>query len=214
MNPERTPELFDQWADDYDRIIQAWSGGFPFRGYERILDRMVQLAAPKPNMRILDVGIGTGTLAKKFSDKGCDIWGIDYSSRMLEKAEEKVPEANLLQMDIRTDWPPELIRPFDRVVSAYVLHHFKLEEKQRIISRMAEDLLEPDGLLIVGDISFQTEKEFDENRKKYSHEWDDSEYYWSADLFIEAMNRNEFTVTYEQISFCGGVYAISYHLNG
>ncbi|MHA2424779.1 MAG: class I SAM-dependent DNA methyltransferase [Candidatus Thorarchaeota archaeon] len=208
MSPERTPELFDQWADTYDDIIKAWSDSFPFMGYSQILDRMFQLANPKPSMRILDVGIGTGTLAKTFSDIGCETWGIDYSRKMLELAEEKVPEVKLLQTDIRNEWPRELTPPFDRIVSAYVLHHFGLEEKIRISRRIVEDLLTPKGLFIVGDISFQTQKDFNDNRKKLAHHWDDTEYYWSADLFVEGMSRKGYTVTYEQISFCGGIYSI------
>ncbi|MHA1907120.1 MAG: class I SAM-dependent DNA methyltransferase [Candidatus Thorarchaeota archaeon] len=209
MSPERTPELFDQWADSYDDVLHAWSGEFPFLGYHIVLDRIAQLAKPRSNMRILDVGIGTGNLARKFSEIGCDMWGIDYSTRMLEKAKDKVPKVHLVQMDIRDQWPSELIRPFDRIVSAYVLHHFKLEEKQQISGRMVKDLLTPDGLLIIGDISFPTEKDFEKNRKKYAREWDDSEYYWSADRFIDGVVQNGFNVTYEQISVCAGIYVIS-----
>jgi putative AdoMet-dependent methyltransferase len=209
MSPERTPEMFDQWADTYDDVIQSWSHIFPFIGYASILDRIVQLACPIQSMKILDMGIGTGTLAKKFSDQGCDTWGVDYSTRMLELAREKVPEVKLLQFDIRDDWPHELEPPFDRIVSAYVLHHFGLEEKVRISSRIVSDLLMDEGLFIVGDISFQTQQDFDENRKKFVHEWDDTEYYWTADPFIDAMTQGGYTVNYEQISVCGGIYVIS-----
>ncbi len=209
MTPERTSELFDQWADSYDDIIKTWSDSFPFKGYLRILNRIVAIANPCPSMRILDVGIGTGNLAKKFTDIGCETWGIDYSKRMLQLATEKVPKAKLLQMDIRNKWPKELELPFDRIVSAYVLHHFKLEEKVQISNRIMKDLLASEGIFIVGDISFQTQKEFYDNREKYSQEWDDTEYYWSADLFIERMAKEGYSVEYEQISFCGGIYIIS-----
>ncbi|MFW9848882.1 MAG: class I SAM-dependent DNA methyltransferase [Candidatus Thorarchaeota archaeon] len=209
MTPERTPEMFDQWADTYDDIIDTWSENFPFKGYFQILDRIFAIANPYPSMRILDLGIGTGNLAKKFTDIGCDTWGIDYSKRMLQLAKEKVPEAKLLQTDIRYEWPQELELPFDRIVSAYVLHHFKLEEKVRISNRIMKDLLAPEGKFIVGDISFRSQKELYDNRAKYSQEWDDTEYYWSADLFIESMAKEGYSVEYEQISYCGGIYIIS-----
>jgi len=86
MTPERTPELFDQWAADYDDMIGRWSGSFPFIGYEDVLNRIVELADPKPGMKILDVGTGTGALAEKFVRYDCELWGLDYSQKMLEKA--------------------------------------------------------------------------------------------------------------------------------
>ncbi|MHA1951355.1 MAG: methyltransferase domain-containing protein, partial [Candidatus Thorarchaeota archaeon] len=86
MSPERTPELFDAWAENYDYWIEISRDSFPFRGYDEVLDRIVDLSNPKPESKILDVGIGTGNLALKFVEFDCEIWGIDYSMRMLEKA--------------------------------------------------------------------------------------------------------------------------------
>jgi hypothetical protein len=71
------------------------------------------------------------------------------------------------------------------------------------------DLLVPDGLFITGDISFQSQKDFENNRRQFAHVWDDTEYYWTADLFIDRMTRDGFVVDYEQISVCGGIYVIS-----
>ena len=105
MSGRRTPEMFDRWADTYDDIIETWSDSFPFKGYHRLLDRILEIACPVPSMRILDVGIGTGTLAKMFSDVGCETWGIDYSTRMLELTEKKVPDVRLLKTDVREAWP-------------------------------------------------------------------------------------------------------------
>ncbi|MFW9976084.1 MAG: class I SAM-dependent DNA methyltransferase, partial [Candidatus Thorarchaeota archaeon] len=137
MSPERTPELFDSWAADYDYFIKVGSQSFPFLGYHDVLNRIVKLADPKPGMKILDVGIGTGLLAQKFLDFKCQIWGIDFSAKMLEEAKKKVPRANLFQVDIRSKWPPSLKVGFDRIVSAYTLHHLDLKSKIDAIKRMS-----------------------------------------------------------------------------
>ena len=205
MCPERTPELFDSWAASYDYFIEIGKESFPFLGYDDVLTRIVELADPEPNMKILDVGIGTGTLAQRFLGFDCEIWGIDFSSKMLEEAKKKVPEAHLLQVDVRSELPPELKIGFDRIVSAYTLHHLRLEGKIEAVKRMAEELLEEGGTIIVADISFPTIKAREQARKKLGSMWDDDEYYWAADEFrVEGLH-----VLYEQVSEYGGIYVIN-----
>ena len=208
MSPERSPDLFDSWAADYDYYIKIGAESFPFLGYDDVLSRIVELADPKPGMKILDVGIGTGTLAQKFLEFDCEIWGIDYSSRMLEEAKKKVPDAQLLQVDIRSEWPSELKIGFDRIVSAYTLHHLNLEGKIDVIQRMSQGLLQEGGKIIVGDISFPSFRIRAEARQRLENVWDDDEYYWAADAFKTMMAGQGFYVAYEQISDYGGVYVI------
>lgn len=208
MSGRRTPEMFDRWADTYDDMLKFSKTSFPFAGYDKVLDRIVNLSTPKAGMRILDLGIGTGELAKRFSKFDCEIWGLDFSSRMLELASEKIPSARLLLSDIASEWPSELSCRFDRVVSAYTLHHFNLDEKVQIIRRIMNELLVEKGVLVIGDISFQSFFELEEARKELGAEWDDSEFYWSADTIQMMTRRTGIYVTYEQVSFCGGIYLI------
>ncbi|MHA1966120.1 MAG: class I SAM-dependent methyltransferase [Candidatus Thorarchaeota archaeon] len=208
MSPERSPELFDSWAADYDYYIKIASERFPFLGYDDVLNRIVELAEPKPGMKILDVGIGTGTLAQRFLGFDCDIWGIDYSSRMLEEAMKKVSNAKLLQVDIRSEWPSELKIGFDRIVSAYTLHHLDLEGKIDTIKRMSRELLQEGSSIIVGDISFPTFKARATARQKLGSVWDDYEFYWAADEFRTMIWGEGMQVVYEQISEYGGIYVI------
>jgi putative AdoMet-dependent methyltransferase len=207
MTPERTPELFDQWAEDYDDVIERWSGSFPFLGYNDVLNRIVELADPKPGMKILDVGTGTGTLAQKFLDYDCELWGLDYSQKMLEKAKEKLPNCNLVQLDIRDEWPTEL-SDFDRVVSAYALHHLNLDGKLEVIQRMLGNLITEDGRIVIGDVSYPTFAARAEARRELLHVWDDSEYYWAADVIKNMLWGQGAHIAYEQISSCAGIYII------
>ena len=48
---------------------------------------------------MLDLGFGTGTLTAKLYENGCTIWGQDFSRRMIEIAQEKMPDAHLYQGD-------------------------------------------------------------------------------------------------------------------
>jgi putative AdoMet-dependent methyltransferase len=207
--PERSPELFDSWAANYDYYVKIGVESFPFLGYDEVLRRIVELADPEPGMKVLDVGIGTGFLAQRFLEFECEIWGIDYSGKMLEEAKKKVPDANLFHVDVRSEWPENLKVGFDRVVSAYTLHHLKLEEKRDTIGRISRELLQEGGYIIVGDISFPTFVARAKARKKLENVWDDDEYYWAADEFKTKIAGEGLYVAYEQISEYGGVYVIT-----
>ncbi|MHA1904916.1 MAG: class I SAM-dependent methyltransferase [Candidatus Thorarchaeota archaeon] len=209
MSPERTPEWFDQWASYYDYYVRSESDRFPFAGYDDILDRIVELSEPKPGMKILDVGIGTGTLAQKFTEFDCEIWGIDYSPMMLAEAKKKVPDAHLLLVDIQSEWPSELMTGFDRIVSAYVLHHFPLETKLDIIRRMINELLAENGRIVIGDTSYPTFTERADARRELIDVWDDTEFYWAADTIKDRLRGGNITVCYEQTSSCAGIYLLT-----
>lgn len=43
------------------------------------------------DVKILDIGIGTGLLTEELYKKGAQIHGIDFSKKMLEIAEKKMP---------------------------------------------------------------------------------------------------------------------------
>lgn len=207
MSPERTPDLFDSWASNYDNWIEIGSDSFPFRGYDDVLNRIVELTECTRGSRILDVGIGTGNLALRFVEFDCEIWGIDYSSRMLEEAKKKVPDAQLFHVDVESEWPSDIMIGFDSIVSAYTLHHLTLERKVTVVKRMADELLREGGRIVVGDVSFPTSSAREKARNNLADSWDDDEYYWAADEFSQMM-LDGFSVTYEQASDFGGVYLI------
>jgi len=206
MTPERNPEFFDRWANDYDWFVEGCANSFPFEGYDKLLNRIVELADPQPAMKILDMGIGTGNLAERFLEKDCEIWGIDFSGSMLDEAKKKVPSAHLLKVDILSDWPSELKTGFDRIVSAYVFHHFNLETKLDVINRIQSELLRDDGVIIIGDTSYPSFAARANARKELIDVWDDTEFYWAADE-VKLMSWGQGVhIVYEQISSCGGVY--------
>jgi hypothetical protein len=68
------------------------------------------------------------------------------------------------------------MRHFDRIVSAYVFHYFELSEKIVIIEQPINDLLTPDGCLVIADISFPTCQALNTVRQTAGDEWDDEPY--------------------------------------
>jgi putative AdoMet-dependent methyltransferase len=197
---------FDDWATQYDQDVDG--EGFPFTGYQRVLTEIVRLADVRGGMTLLDLGVGTGNLAELFLPSGCELWCTDFSSQMLEQARVKLPSAHLSLHDLRQPFPPSLQRRFDRIVSAYVFHHFEMDEKIMIIDRLIKESLIPGGCLVIGDISFPNQQTLDAVRQAASDQWDD-ELYWVAAEALPALHAIHVEAAYFQISNCAGIYQLS-----
>ena len=207
MSQSDRVQLFDNWARYYDAMVALPDAKFPFDGYDQLLAEVARLAGVKPQMRILDLGIGTGNLAARFVRAGCTVWGIDFSAEMLAKAHAKLPKVELVQADLLSDWPAELQQPFDRVVSAYVFHEFDLETQVGLLRRIASQHLSANGLIVIADIAFPTVAA----RTTASQHWafDEDEYYWAADEALAAVERLGLQATYRQVSSCGGIFTFT-----
>ena len=202
-------QLFDHWAEHYDPAAKSAEDDFPFAGYELILDQVVSLADVRPAMRILDLGIGTGNLAARFLSKGCLVWGIDFSAKMLAQARARLPQVVLVQADLIGEWPLNPLERFDRVVSAYVFHEFALETKVSLLERIATQYLSPGGRIVIGDIAFPSSSARAEAARRLAACWDADEYYWAADETVAAGEQAGLGVAYRQLSSYGGVFVFT-----
>jgi putative AdoMet-dependent methyltransferase len=203
--------LFDDWAGNYDAGISGFQNTFPFDGYAEALEQVIRLAQPQKGMTVLDMGIGTGNLAAGFVERGCEVWGVDFSAQMLAKAARKLPQAHLVQADLLDELPGELQRTFDRIVSAYVLHEFDLPTKITLIHRMAERHLATGGRILIADIAFATVEERTQALERWFDLWDEDEYYWAADEALSACQKAGLQATYQQVSSCAGVFSIQFN---
>ena len=79
---------FDLWADGYDEAVglSDEDNTYPFAGYKEVLGKIFRTIMEKPGASVLDIGFGTGTLTTKLYENGCDVWGQDFSERMIELA--------------------------------------------------------------------------------------------------------------------------------
>jgi putative AdoMet-dependent methyltransferase len=197
---------FDEWADAYDSDVVT-QHLFPFAGYQQVLESVLIKASARTGMTVLDIGTGTGNLAKLFMEAGCQVWGTDFSPAMLAKARHKLPEATLVLHDLRSAWPAELDRRFERIVSAYTFHHFELDHKVMLVTEMIRDHLEDAGRMLIADVSFPSLPEMRAFAEGMGDLWEE-EPYWLADAALAALENAGFRCTYEQVSACGGVYGI------
>lgn len=98
---------------------------------------VIELLQPKAGEKILDLGCGTGVLAKELSAAGCTVVGMDASPEMVEASraagvDARLADAETLKMDEK----------FDAVLSNDALHWIR---DQYAVVRRVWNLLLPGG---------------------------------------------------------------------
>lgn len=197
---------FDLWADGYDRTVglSDEDGSYPFAGYREVLGRIYSRVMAMGRPKVLDIGFGTGTLTARLYGQGCEIWGQDFSGRMLELAGKKMPGAHLFQGDFsRGLAAPLLGQHYDAVVATYSLHHLTDGQKVEMI-RLLKTLSPQKGSLLMGDVAFSTAEELENCRKAVGKGWDEDEIYFVYDRLKPFFPALEF----EPVSFCAGVFCL------
>ena len=117
---------FDLWADGYDRSVNISDedNSYPFAGYKKVLAGIYDAIRKGQGKRVLDIGFGTGVLAGKLYENGYDITGIDFSERMIQIAQEKMPSARLIQHDF--PWACRLRLPIPNSTQLFALMRFTI----------------------------------------------------------------------------------------
>lgn len=80
---------------------------------------LVEMLAPQPGERILDVGCGTGELTATIAESGAEVIGLDNSPSMLDEARRQYPAMEFQQRDAH-DFTCDT--QFDAVFSNAALH--------------------------------------------------------------------------------------------
>lgn len=198
---------FDDWARTYDETVERTKAAdaYPFAGYDCIIDAIFDRVTARPKARVLDLGFGTATLTKRLYDAGCKVNGQDFSARMVDIAQKKMPRALLVQGEFSNGLAPELLsRTYDAIVATYSLHHLDDEGKQRLIESLLPRLSEG-GCFYIGDVAFETRQELERCRVAVGDAWDPDEAY----LVYDELRAHFPTATFERMSPCSGIITVS-----
>ncbi len=197
---------FDLWADGYDKSVgmSDEGGTYPFAGYKQILNVIYNRVLTSKSNTVLDIGFGTAALTTKLYERGCHIWGQDFSERMIELAKKKMPKAELFQGDFSNGLVDELEHNrYDVIIATYSLHHLSDEQKIHFIKKILP-LLHDGGCLYIGDVMFETRTELERQKALIGEEWDDEEFYFAVDELTEFIPQAKC----EKFSFCAGLLSI------
>ena len=151
----------------YDRLTAAEISIY-YERYHDLLDLVVVRCRTRAGDRVLDIGTGTGELARRFAqNRGCRVVGLDPSEAMLDEARRKAAAGRWEQVTFQSAEAPFLDIPypdgaFDAVASTQAFHHLHERHKPAAVQEMARVLrpaeLDPGkggGWLAIGDPMFE-----------------------------------------------------------
>ena len=194
---------FDLWADGYDKSVALAEENdeYPVAGYKKILNIIYNHVLAQAGNCVLDIGFGTATLTTRLYRQGRTVYGQDFSHRMIELAQKKMPKAHLYQGDFSFGLARELTEhQYDSIIATYSLHLLSDPQKVGFLSNLLE-LLKPNGCIYIGDVAFHTRDELETCRRRMAEMWDEDEIYFVFDELKDAFPQMEF----EPISYCSGI---------
>lgn len=130
---------FGLTANDYARH----RAGFP----DEFFDRVYREGIVKAGDHLIDLGTGTGTLARGFAGRGCKVIGMDISAPMLEQARELSKQQGL-DIEFRIAPTEETGLPdssFDVVSAGQCWHWFDRPRAAAEVKR----ILKPNGHVLI-----------------------------------------------------------------
>ena len=130
---------FGRTAEDYARH----RAGFP----PELFDRLAEHGLGGEGRSVLDIGTGTGTLARGFAELGAAVTGLDRSAEMVESAKELDAEAGV-SVTYAVGTAEETGLPdkaFDLVIAGQCWHWFHGPSA----FREAERVMAPGGALVI-----------------------------------------------------------------
>lgn len=197
---------FDLWANNYDQSVglSDEDGTYPFAGYKTILNAIYNRVLSASTKTVLDIGFGTATLTSKLYEQGCNVYGQDFSAKMIELAQPKMPNAHLYQGDFSEGLAKPLTQErYDAIIATYSLHHLTDSQKVSFLKSLLS-LLNEGGCIYIGDVAFENRSALEECKAQAGEEWDDDEIYFVYDEIRESIP----SIRFEQMSGCAGLISI------
>jgi SAM-dependent methyltransferase len=130
---------FGKTAGDYGR----YRAGFP----DELYDRLTAHAILSPPCVVLDLGTGTGTLARGLALRGCDVTGLDPSADLLAEARRIDEEAGIAvhYVEGRAEKLPFAESTYDVVTAGQCWHWF---DRPRAAAE-AYRVIKPGGRIVI-----------------------------------------------------------------
>jgi trans-aconitate 2-methyltransferase len=106
-----------------------------YRYVWKAAENLIDLLAPHPKERILDLGCGPGHLTAMIAARGAAVTGMDASREMIRQARKNYPQIHFQKDDARTFRTKS---PYDAIFSNAALHWIK--EADQVVRSVARAL--------------------------------------------------------------------------
>jgi len=135
---------FGKAAEDYG----TFRAGFP----QSIFGRLAEFEVGVPDQVVVDLGTGTGTLARGFALRGCEVIGVDPDPRMIVQAKklDRQHEVNTRYVEAKAESTGLDGGVADVVTAGQCWHWF---DQPRAIAEVIR-LLRPDGKLVIANFDW------------------------------------------------------------
>lgn len=161
-------EIYNRFADTYENNRGLFDVSNVFEEFYSSLNA--------ERGELLDLGCGAGEpFAKWFIERGWNVTGVDFSSKMLELARRHVPQMTAICADMgEVEFS---INTFDAIIAVYSLFHVPRARHSDLFQKWA-GWLRPGGKVLftyaareyTGQEIFDGEKEFMGEQLFYSHD--------------------------------------------
>ena len=151
-------------APDFARTATDYAShraGFP----PELLDRLAARGIALPGVRVVDLGTGTGSLARLFAQQGCDVSAVDVAAPLLEQARRLDREAGveIAYRQARAEQTGLPGNSFDVISAGQCWHWFDRPAAAREVARLLVDggavvIAHFDWLPIPGNVVAATQK--------------------------------------------------------
>lgn len=136
-------ERFGQFAAGYVSSVTHAKGAE--------LDRLIEIAQPQPDWKVLDIATGGGHTALKFAPYVNHVEATDITPQMLEQVDQHIASKKLGNITTKIEDAEDLSyadNTFDLVTCRIAPHHFPNVPQ---FVREAARVLKPSGLLVMQD---------------------------------------------------------------
>lgn len=139
----RSPSFFDTVGPEWDTLRKVWNDAL-------LRARAVTRLVP-PGLRVLDLGTGTGVLARELAEAGLQVVAVDHSTAMLAAARSKLQEMGTAGVELRQGDASDLPLADAEVDAAFA--HMVLQYLASPIEAVREmaRVVRPGGRVVVVD---------------------------------------------------------------
>ncbi len=154
MEPCRTAELFDRYADTYTSVVGRsirFSGEPPEYFAQAKLKELQALLGLDVPQRLVDIGCGTGSLTALLGRAfaSAEVIGVDLSEESVARAAQRCRQVPNVRVRAFTGQPLSDLDDVDVAVLANVLHHVAPEGRDTFLRKNVLPMLRPGGRVIV-----------------------------------------------------------------